>query len=69
MACASVGALNNFKIGHIEGGEVTGTVDEILRHSISKLSHIHFTTNLKAKKRLIQMGELAANIFVIGSQI
>ncbi len=67
LACASVGALNNFKIGHIEGGEVTGTVDEILRHSISKLSHIHFTTNLKAKKRLIQMGELAANIFVIGS--
>ena len=50
LACASVGALNNFKIGHIEGGEVTGTVDEILRHSISKLSHIHFTTNLKAKK-------------------
>ena len=67
LACASVGALNNFKIGHIEGGEVTGTVDEILRHSISKLSHIHFTTNHKAKKRLIQMGELAANIFVIGS--
>ena len=67
LACASVGALNNFKIGHIEGGEVTGTVDEILRHSISKLSHIHFTSNLKAKKRLIQMGELASNIFVIGS--
>ncbi len=67
LACASVGALNNFKIGHIEGGEVTGTVDEILRHSISKLSHIHFTSNLKAKRRLIQMGELASNIFVIGS--
>lgn len=67
LACATVGALNNFKMGHIEGGEVTGTVDEILRHSITKLSHIHFTTNLKAKKRLIQMGEVAKNIFVIGS--
>ena len=67
LACASVGALNNFKIGHIEGGEVSGTVDEILRHSISKLAHIHFTSNKKAKRRLIQMGELKENIFVIGS--
>ena len=67
LACAAVGALNNFKTGHIEGGEVTGTVDELLRHSISKLSHIHFTSNKKAKRRLIQMGELKENIFVIGS--
>lgn len=67
LACAIVGSLNNIRTAHIEGGEVSGTVDEILRHSISKLSHLHFVTNKKAKQRLIQMGELKKNIYVIGS--
>lgn len=67
LACAQVGCLNNIKTAHIEGGEVSGAVDEILRHSISKLSHIHFVTNLKAKKRLLQMGEKRGSIFIIGS--
>ena len=67
LACAIVGCLNNFRTAHIEGGEVSGTVDEILRHSISKLVHIHFVTNKIAKKRLTQMGEFKDNIFVIGS--
>ena len=67
LACAIVGSLNNYRTAHIEGGEVSGTVDEILRHSISKLAHIHFVTNKKAKKRLTQMGEFKNNIFIIGS--
>ncbi|MDB2442443.1 UDP-N-acetylglucosamine 2-epimerase, partial [Candidatus Pelagibacter bacterium] len=67
LACAIVGCLNNIKTAHIEGGEVSGTVDEILRHSISKLSHAHFVTNNIAKKRLRQMGEKNNSIFVIGS--
>ena len=67
LACAIVGSLNNYRTAHIEGGEVSGTIDEILRHSVSKLAHIHFVTNLKAKKRLTQMGEFKNNIFVIGS--
>lgn len=67
LACSIVGVLNNFRTAHIEGGEVSGTVDEIIRHSISKLAHIHFVTNANAKKRLIQMGELSKNIFIIGS--
>ncbi|MDC0545064.1 UDP-N-acetylglucosamine 2-epimerase, partial [Pelagibacteraceae bacterium] len=67
LACAIVGSLNNYRTAHIEGGEVSGTVDEILRHSISKLAHIHFVTNLRAKKRLTQMGEFKNNIFIIGS--
>lgn len=67
LACATVGCLNNIKTAHIEGGEVSGAVDEILRHSISKLCHIHFVTNLKAKKRLVQMGENRNSIFIIGS--
>ena len=67
MAGAIVGALNNIRVAHIEGGEVSGTIDELIRHSVSKMSHIHFVSNAKAKERLIQMGELEASIFVIGS--
>jgi UDP-N-acetylglucosamine 2-epimerase (hydrolysing) len=67
LACSIVGSLNNFLVAHIEGGEVSGTIDELLRHAISKLSHLHFVTNKIAKKRLIQMGELEENIFIIGS--
>lgn len=67
LAGAIVGSLNNILVSHIEGGEVSGTIDELIRHSTSKMSHIHFTSNVQAKKRLIQMGELENSIFVIGS--
>jgi UDP-N-acetylglucosamine 2-epimerase (hydrolysing) len=67
LAGAIVGSLNNILVAHIEGGEVSGTIDELLRHSISKLSHIHLVANKSAKKRLIQMGEDNNSIFVIGS--
>ena len=67
LAGAIVGSLNNILVGHIEGGEISGTIDELIRHSISKLSHIHFTSNDDAKKRLIQMGEYEESIFTIGS--
>ena len=67
LACAIVCCLNNIKIAHFEGGELSGTVDEIFRHSISKLCNIHFVTNKTAKNRLVQMGELKKNIFITGS--
>lgn len=67
LAGAITGCLNNIKVAHIEGGEISGTVDEIIRHSISKLSHLHFVTNKIAKQRLLQMGERNNNIFTIGS--
>jgi UDP-N-acetylglucosamine 2-epimerase (hydrolysing) len=67
LAGATVGALNNTLVAHIEGGEVSGTVDELIRHAVTKMSHIHFVSNKTAKKRLIQMGELAESIYVIGS--
>ena len=67
LAGASVGALNNILVAHIEGGELSGTVDELIRHAVSKLSHTHFVANEDAKKRLAQMGELEASIHVIGS--
>jgi UDP-N-acetylglucosamine 2-epimerase (hydrolysing) len=67
LAGAIVGSLNNILVAHIEGGEVSGTIDELIRHSISKLSHVHYTSNDEAKKRLMQMGEIEASIFTIGS--
>ena len=67
LAGATVGAFNNILVAHIEGGELSGTVDELIRHAVSKLSHTHFVANVEAKKRLRQMGEVAESIFVIGS--
>ncbi|WP_418636174.1 UDP-N-acetylglucosamine 2-epimerase [Winogradskyella sp.] len=67
LAGAIVGSLNNILVAHIEGGELSGTIDELIRHSVSKLSHIHYTSNKEAKKRLLQMGEIEPSIFVIGS--
>ncbi|MDB5248665.1 MAG: neuC [Segetibacter sp.] len=67
LAGATVGALNNTLVAHIEGGELSGTVDELIRHAVSKLSHTHFVANEEAKKRLQQMGEKSESIFVIGS--
>jgi UDP-hydrolysing UDP-N-acetyl-D-glucosamine 2-epimerase len=67
LAGAIVGSLNNILVAHIEGGEISGTVDELIRHSVSKLSHIHFVSNAQAAKRLKQMGEIKTSIFTIGS--
>jgi UDP-N-acetylglucosamine 2-epimerase (hydrolysing) len=67
LAGAIVGALNNILVAHIEGGEVSGTIDELVRHAVSKMSHVHFVANDLAKSRLIQMGEDRDSVFVIGS--
>jgi len=67
LAGAIVGSLNNILVSHIEGGEISGTVDELIRHSVSKLSHIHFVSNEQAAKRLLQMGEVKESVFTIGS--
>lgn len=67
LAGAIVGALNNIRVAHIEGGEISGTVDEVLRHAVTKLSRVHFVANDEAATRLRQMGEASNSIFVIGS--
>ncbi len=67
LAGAIVGSLNNILVAHIEGGEISGTIDELIRHATSKMSHVHFVSNDTAKKRLIQMGELETSVSVIGS--
>jgi UDP-N-acetylglucosamine 2-epimerase (hydrolysing) len=67
LAGATVGALNNVLTGHIEGGEVSGTIDELIRHAVTKLSHAHFVANSEAQKRLLQLGERVETTHVIGS--
>lgn len=67
MAGAIVGTLNNILVAHVEGGEVSGTVDGLIRHSVSKMAHLHFVANQEAAKRLKQLGEDPQTIFIIGS--
>lgn len=67
LAGAIAGAMNNILVAHIEGGEISGTIDDSIRHAISKFAHLHFVCNEQAKKRLIQLGERKEHIYVIGS--
>lgn len=67
LAGAICGMLNNILIAHIEGGEITGTVDEAIRHSITKMAQFHFVSNYESKLRILQLGEKEENIYVIGS--
>ena len=67
LAGAISGSFNNYLVGHIEGGELSGTIDEHIRHAISKLSHVHFVSNLQARNRLLRMGENLNAVHVVGS--
>lgn len=67
LAGAIVGSLRNILVAHVEGGEVSGTVDELIRHAVTKMSHIHFVANEHASRRLLQLGERQETIHVIGS--
>ena len=67
LAGAIVGALRGVRTAHIEGGERSGTVDELIRHAVSKLAHVHFVSRNANRRRLLQMGERKESIFVIGS--
>jgi GDP/UDP-N,N'-diacetylbacillosamine 2-epimerase (hydrolysing) len=59
--------ISKVPIAHIHGGEITsGVVDDALRHSITKMSQIHFAANKIYKKRIIQLGESPKNVFSVG---
>lgn len=66
MAAALTGMLMNIPMAHIQGGEVTGTVDESIRHAVTKLSHIHFPATEDAGERIIKMGEKKEHVYVVG---
>ena len=67
IACSLVCSTNYILSAHIEGGEVSGTIDEIFRHCNTKLCSIHMVSSQKAKERVMQLGESEKDIFVIGS--
>jgi len=67
LACALVCATNYIRCAHIEGGEVSGTIDEIYRHCNTKLASNHFVSSKDAKRRVMALGESEDMIHVIGS--
>lgn len=67
LAGALAGIHLNLPVAHIHGGERSGTVDEPVRHAVSKLSHLHFTATEAARERLIRMGENPDHIHVTGA--
>ncbi len=68
FSVAIAAMINQIPIAHIHGGESTeGIIDEAIRHSITKMSHLHFVSTYKYFKRVIQLGEKRENIFNVGS--
>ena len=66
MATAIAAAYMNIPIAHTMGGEISGTIDESIRHAVTKLSHLHFPANAAAGERIIRMGEPADTVHVVG---
>lgn len=67
LSCALVCATNYVRCAHIEGGEVSGTIDEVFRHCNTKLASSHFVSSKAAKIRVTALGEAANTVFTIGS--
>lgn len=67
LAGAIIGAHMNIPVAHIHGGEVTGTIDESIRHAITKFSHIHFTATHESRERVLKLGERKEYVFNVGS--
>ncbi len=66
LAITIAGAHMNIPVAHIQGGELSGTIDESIRHAMSKFAHYHFVSNDDAYERLIKMGEKKENVFNVG---
>jgi len=67
LAGAAAGALRNVPVAHVEGGERSGTIDGVIRHAVSKLSHLHLVANDEAARRVVQLGEDPDTVRAIGS--
>lgn len=67
LAAATAAMIARVPIAHIHGGELTeGAVDDVIRHAITKMSHLHFVANDEYRKRVIQMGEQPSRVFNVG---
>lgn len=68
LGAASAALIMRIPVAHISGGDVTeGAYDDAIRHAISKMSHLHFTSNEEARRRVIQLGEQPERVFNVGS--
>ena len=66
ISTAIAASYMNILVAHTMGGEVTGTIDENVRHAITKLSHIHFVSNKDSMNRVVKLGELKKYVFNVG---
>ena len=66
MATALAAAYMNIPIAHTMGGEVSGTIDESIRHAVTKFAHVHFAASEDAGKRIIRLGERPEDVHVVG---
>ena len=66
MATVLAASYMNIPLAHTMGGEVSGTIDESIRHAITKFAHIHFPASKEAYKRIIKLGEEEKNVHLVG---
>ena len=66
LATAVAASYMNIPVAHVQGGEITGSIDEKVRHSVTKLADLHFVCTKKAAERVIRMGEDKAAVFLTG---
>lgn len=66
MATAIAASYMNIHLAHTQGGELTGSIDESVRHAITRLAHIHFPATERSREILIKMGEDPETIFMVG---
>ncbi len=69
LATAIAGMHLNIPLIHISGGDISGSIDDRIRHALTKLSHIHFPGSKKSKQRIIKMGEEKWRIHMIGTPL
>ncbi len=67
LALAQAGLIANCRIAHLEGGEVSGSIDERVRHAVTKLAHYHFASSKEAADRIVRLGETAESVRAVGS--
>jgi len=66
MSTAVAAAYMNIPIAHVQGGEITGSIDEKVRHAVTKLADVHLVSTRKAAERVVQMGENPDMVHVTG---
>ncbi len=66
MATAVAASYMNIPLAHVQGGEVTGNIDEKVRHAITKLADLHLVASPKAKERVVKMGEDEKKVYLTG---